>query len=61
MSQGTHAHEVVGGHPRPRIAYRDRTCVDRLLAWSFERVVLAHGDHLTDIAHAFVREGMAWH
>jgi hypothetical protein len=54
----------VGWHPLLRVAYRDRklarTCIDRLLAWPFERVVLAHGDLLTDNAHALVREGLAW-
>lgn len=54
----------VGWHPLLRIAYRDRkrarACVDRLLAWPFERVVLAHGDVLTDNAHALVRAGLGW-
>jgi hypothetical protein len=54
----------VGWHPLLRITYRDRkrarACVDRLLAWPFERVVLAHGDLLTDNANALVREGMSW-
>jgi len=54
----------VGWHPLLRMAYRDRkrarACIDRLLAWPFERVVLAHGDLLTDDAHALVRKGLAW-
>ncbi|WP_206002657.1 DUF4336 domain-containing protein [Paraburkholderia polaris] len=54
----------VSWHPLLRMAYRDRkrarACIDTLLAWPFERVVLAHGDLLTDDAHALVREGMAW-
>lgn len=53
-----------GWHPLLRIAYRDRkrarACVDRVLAWPFERVVLAHGELLTENAHASVREGLAW-
>jgi hypothetical protein len=54
----------VGWHPLLRIAYRDRkrarACVDRVLAWPFERVALAHGELLTENAHASVREGLAW-
>jgi hypothetical protein len=54
----------VGWHPLLRLAYRDRkrarACVDRLLAWPFEQVVLAHGEPLTDDAHAQVRAGLAW-
>jgi hypothetical protein len=53
-----------GWHPLLRIVYRDRrrarACVDRVLAWPFERVALAHGELLTENAHAAVREGLAW-
>ncbi|MCP3708707.1 hypothetical protein M3I54_17185 [Paraburkholderia sp. CNPSo 3274] len=37
---------------------RARTCIHRLLGWPFERVVLAHGDFLTDSANALEREGL---
>ncbi len=47
-----------------RFMYRDRiaarACVDRILAWPFERVILAHGDVLENDAHAAVTRGMAW-
>lgn len=37
-----------------------RADLDRILAWPFERAVIAHGDIIRDNAHAAVREGMAW-
>jgi hypothetical protein len=53
-----------GWHPLLRMVYRDRkrarACIERVLAWPFERVALAHGELLTENAHASVREGLAW-
>lgn len=37
-----------------------RACVDRILAWPFERAVVAHGEVIRSDARAAVREGMAW-
>lgn len=37
-----------------------RACVDRILAWPFERAVLAHGEVIRDNAREAVRAGMAW-
>jgi hypothetical protein len=47
-----------------RLLYRDRksarACIDRLLAWPFERVVVAHGDLILHNAHESIERGMAW-
>ncbi len=47
-----------------RVLYRDRkaarACVDRLLKWPFERVVVAHGEPILENAHELVERGMAW-
>ena len=47
-----------------RILYRDRkaarACIDRLLKWPFERVVIAHGDLILANARESVERGMAW-
>jgi hypothetical protein len=59
-----HPGEQMGVSNATCLVYRDRkrarACVDRLLAWPFEQVVLAHGEPLTDNAHAQVRAGLAW-
>jgi hypothetical protein len=48
--------------PEYRFTWTDkaavRACFERVLAWGFERVVLAHGDLITESAHQAVRE--AW-
>lgn len=54
------------GTPRPapeyRFAWGDRArvraCLERILAWDFERVVVAHGDVITHDAKATVAR--AW-
>ncbi|AXQ31123.1 DUF4336 domain-containing protein [Solimonas sp. K1W22B-7] len=55
---------VVGFGRLLRFLYRDRrsarVSIDRLLQWPFERLVLAHGEVLTDDARESVRRGMAW-
>jgi hypothetical protein len=47
-----------------RLLYRDRqaarACIDRLLEWPFERVVIAHGDLILRDAHESIERGMAW-
>jgi hypothetical protein len=47
-----------------RPMYYDRSSaregVDAVLAWPFERVVLAHGDCIVEDAHARVHAGMSW-
>jgi len=54
----------VGWHRLMRVVYRDRKAarasVERILALPFERVVLAHGDVLTQRAREQVRQGLAW-
>jgi hypothetical protein len=54
----------VGWHPLLRLVYlnrkRARASVDRLLAWPFERLILAHGEPITVNAREAVRQGMAW-
>jgi hypothetical protein len=37
-----------------------RACIDRLLEWPFERVVIAHGDLILRDAHLSIERGMAW-
>lgn len=54
-----------GGVPRDlRLTMRDkaalRASVTRLLAWEFDKVVLAHGRCLTKDAHAHVARAFAW-
>ncbi|MES2153404.1 MAG: DUF4336 domain-containing protein [Pseudomonadota bacterium] len=50
--------------PLLRLLYRDRlrarACVERILAWPIERVVLAHGDLLLSDARARLAKGLAW-
>jgi hypothetical protein len=53
------------GLARPlRLAYRNRNQarrdIDRLLAWDFDRVVLAHGDPITSQATDLLREAYGW-
>ncbi|MGF6721724.1 hypothetical protein P3T43_001071 [Paraburkholderia sp. GAS41] len=47
-----------------RLLYRNRqaarACIDRLLEWPFERVVIAHGDLILRDAHLSIERGMAW-
>jgi hypothetical protein len=47
-----------------RLLYRNRkaarACIDRLLEWPFERVVIAHGDLILRDAHESIARGMAW-
>ena len=47
-----------------RLLYRNRkaarACIDRLLEWPFERVVIAHGDLILRDAHESIERGMAW-
>jgi hypothetical protein len=43
---------------RDREAARDS--LERILAWDFDRVVVAHGDVLENGGHAALREGYAW-
>lgn len=47
-----------------RLSFRDRDaarrCVDRILEWDFDRVVLAHGPIITEDAHARVEAAFAW-
>lgn len=53
-----------GWHRLMRVVYRDRKAarasIERILALPFERVVLAHGELLTQRAREQVREGLAW-
>jgi len=54
----------VGWHPLLRIVYvnrrKARACVERILAWPFERVVVDHGEVITDDARKAVRQGLNW-
>jgi hypothetical protein len=47
-----------------RLLMRDRAAaraaVDRILAWDFDRVVLAHGDVLESGGHAAFQQSFAW-
>jgi hypothetical protein len=54
-----------GGVPKDwQMTVRDhataRAARDRLLAWDFERLVLAHGRCVEDDAHAFVERAFTW-
>lgn len=53
-----------GWHRLFRAVYRDRRAaradVDRILALPFERVIIAHGELLTERAREQVREGLRW-
>jgi hypothetical protein len=37
-----------------------RESLERILAWDFDRVVVAHGDVLESGGHEALREGYAW-
>lgn len=54
----------VGWHRLMRVVYRDRKAarasLERILQLPFERVVLAHGELLTQRAREQVRAGLAW-
>jgi len=47
-----------------RVCYRDkhkaRRCIDRLLEWDIERVILAHGEIVESGGRAALREAFAW-
>ncbi|MDX1803262.1 MAG: DUF4336 domain-containing protein [Alcanivorax sp.] len=53
-----------GWHPILRLLYlnrrKARASVETLLAWPFERLVLAHGEVIDQDARQAVRDGMAW-
>lgn len=61
---------VIGGYGRFRptrldpLLIRDRAAaresLERILAWDFDRVILAHGDVLTSGGRAALRDGYAW-
>lgn len=54
----------VGWHPLLRMVYvqrrKARACIDRLLQWPFERLVLAHGEVIERDAREQVRQGLSW-
>ncbi|MEE4251210.1 MAG: DUF4336 domain-containing protein [Alcanivoracaceae bacterium] len=54
----------VGWHPLLRMVYlnrrKARQSIEQLFEWPFERVILAHGDVITDNAREAVRGGLAW-
>lgn len=54
----------VGWHPLLRLVYlnrrKARQSIEQLFEWPFERVILAHGDVITDNARQAVRGGLAW-
>ncbi len=62
--------KLVGIHGKPgvsrlvRLAFRDRAAtragVDEVLQWPFERIVLAHGDVVTDSPHDVLRNAWRW-
>jgi len=37
-----------------------RASLERILAWDFDRIIVAHGDVLESGGHAVLREGYAW-
>ncbi|MBW2421607.1 MAG: DUF4336 domain-containing protein [Deltaproteobacteria bacterium] len=49
--------------PEYQFGWRDkgaaRECLERILGWDFERVVIAHGDCIEEDAHARLREAWA--
>ncbi|MFK7930681.1 MAG: DUF4336 domain-containing protein [Myxococcota bacterium] len=53
-----------GLHPVIRLVYRDRAAarkgVAEVLNWDFDRVVISHGDCVTEDAQAVTRDGMRW-
>lgn len=54
----------VGWHPLLRLAYvrraKARASLERVLALPFERLILAHGEPITQNARAQLRSGLAW-
>lgn len=56
--------DKVGWHPLLRLLYvrraKARASLQRVLALPFERLILAHGEIITQDAHAQLRAGLAW-
>jgi hypothetical protein len=62
--------EVSGIHGQPGVGLtlrplywartRARACLDRVMAWDFDRVVLAHGDVIETHGREVVRAGFSW-
>ncbi|MDF1628413.1 MAG: DUF4336 domain-containing protein [Alcanivoracaceae bacterium] len=54
----------VGWHPLLRMVYlnrrRARQSIEQLFEWPFEKVIVAHGDVITENAREAVRGGLAW-
>jgi len=54
----------VGWHPLLRPVYlnrrRTRESLEKLMQWPFERVIVAHGDVITEDARVAVAQGMSW-
>lgn len=54
----------VGWHPLLRLVYlnrrKARQSIEQLFEWPFERVILAHGEVITENAREAVRGGLAW-
>ena len=57
-------HGRVGWSRFLRILYRDRqtarACIDRMLQWPFDRVVISHGDIVANRARDTIRDAFAW-
>ena len=62
--------KIGGIHGKPgvsrllRVMYRDhdkvRAALERVLAWDFDRIVLAHGDVLAERGPQVLRESYSW-
>lgn len=59
---GIHGEPGVGRSLRPLYwgRARARASLDRVLAWNFDRVVLAHGDPIERDGHEIVRASFSW-
>ncbi len=59
---GLHGQPGVGITLRPLYWGRDRAraCLDRLMAWHFDRIVLAHGELIEADAHEVLRASFSW-
>ncbi len=57
-------HGQVSWHRLLRSVYRDkkiaRDCIDQMLEFPFEQVILAHGDIITENARETLRKGLSW-
>ena len=61
---GPHAWPRTIGAPKISTSFTDRraarACIERILAWPAEKVLMAHGTPVTSDGQAFLRRAFRW-